>query len=82
MTAGNLISSGKLIVNVTSAGNTKFVVRGAANLNGSTFVVTGDKPSGGEIVALTADKITGDVKAADSSYRVEVRGNSVVIVFN
>ncbi len=82
LTVGNLTSSGKLIVNVTSAGNTKFIVRGAANLDGSTFVVAGDKPSGGEIVALTADKITGNVKAADSSYRVEVRGNSVVIVFN
>ena len=82
LTVGNLTSSGKLIVNVTSAGNPKFIVRGAANLDGSTFVVAGDKPSGGEIVALTADKITGNVKAADSSYRVEVRGNSVVIVFN
>lgn len=81
LTVGNLTSSGKLIVNVSSAGNTKFVVRGTANLDGSTFVVAGDKPSGGEIVALTADKITGNVKAADSSYRVEIRGNSVVIVF-
>lgn len=82
LTVGNLTSGGNLVVNVSSAGNTKFVVRGAANLDGSTFVVKGDKPSGGEIVALIAEKITGNVKAVDSSYRVEVRGNSVVIVFN
>ena len=81
LTVGNLNSSGKLIVNVSNAGNTKFVVRGEANLDGTTFVATGEKISGREIVVLTADKISGNVKAADSSYRVEIRGNSVVLIF-
>ena len=82
LTVGNLTSSGKLIVNVSSAGNTKFIVRGDANLNGTTFVATGEKISGKEIVALTAEKISGNVTTADSSYRAEIRGNSVVLIFN
>ena len=82
LTVGNLISSGNLVVNVSNAGNTKFIVRGAANLDGTTFVAKGEKFSGKEIVVLTAENISGNVKTADSSYRVEIRGNSVVLIFN
>ncbi|MBQ7453613.1 MAG: S8 family serine peptidase [Selenomonadaceae bacterium] len=81
LTVGNLNSSGKLIVNVSGAGNTKFVVNGSANLDGTIFVVKGEKLSGKEIVALTANSITGNVKTSDASCRAEVRGNSVVLVF-
>ncbi len=82
LTVGNLISSGNLVVNVSNAGNTKFIVRGAANLDGTTFVARGEKISGKEIVVLTAENISGKVKTADSSYRAEIRGNSVVLIFN
>lgn len=81
LTVGNLVSSGKLIVNVSSAGNTKFVVNGTANLNGTTFVVNGENLSGKEIVVLTAKEITGKIKTAASNYRAEIRGNSVVLTF-
>lgn len=80
-TVGNLISGGKLIVNVSSSVNTKFVVNGTAKLNGSTFVVNGENLSGKEIVVLTAKKITGKIKTASPDYRAEIRGNSVVLIF-
>ena len=82
LTVGNLTSSGNLIVNVSSAGNTKFVVNGTANLDGTTFVVNGENLSGKEIVALTAKEITGKIKTANTNYRAEIRGGSVVLIFN
>lgn len=82
LTVGNLISSGNLIVNVSSADNSKFTVNGTANLDGTTFVANGENLSGKEIVALTAKEITGKIKTANSNYRAEIRGNSVVLIFN
>ena len=38
LTAENLISSGKLIVNVSDGENTKFIVKGTAKLGGTTFI--------------------------------------------
>ena len=81
LTVGNLTSNGKLVVNVSSTGNTKFVVNGTAKLNGSTFVANGENLSGKEIVVLTAKKITGKIKTANPDYHAEIRGNSVVLIF-
>ena len=81
LTVGNLNSNGKLIVKVSSAGNTKFVVNGTANLNGTTFVAKGENLSGREIVVLTAQNLSGNIKTASPNYRAEVRGNSVVLIF-
>ena len=81
LTVENLTSSGKLIVNVSSASNTKFIVNGTANLDGTIFVANGENISGKEIVALTAKNITGEIKSASQNYRAEIRGNSVVLIF-
>ena len=81
LTAENLISSGKLIVNFSDGENTKFIVNDTAKLDGTTFIAKGENLSGKEIVALTAKKIIGKIKNANSNYRAEIRGNSIVLIF-
>ncbi|WP_027406112.1 S8 family serine peptidase [Anaerovibrio sp. RM50] len=83
---GGLVSSGVLESNMTKNGNTKFVVTGDANIDGSTVKLKNALPGeGGDIV--TAVSVTGNLKNASTPAAVSgmlgstgtVSGNTVKV---
>lgn len=83
---GGLVSSGILESNMTKNGNTKFVVTGNANIDGSTVKLKNALPGeGGDIV--TAASVTGNLKNASPPAAVSgmlgstgtVSGNTVSV---
>ncbi len=60
LTMGTLESKGKLVSALNNDENTKFVVDGKANIDGSTVVVAGLLP-GESCTVLKADSITGEL---------------------